>query len=176
MRNGRQHRLVKGAIAGMIGGLVASWTMNRFQSSIGKVKEAWQKSAHEPDSQRPSSGPGDEPATALLARRLGRAVLGRELSESEVKAAGPVVHYVYGTLAGGLYGVMSELTSATRLGAGTGYATALWVGGDEIAVPKLQLSKSPSEYPPQVHAESLASHVVYGLAAEAVRRGVRAAL
>lgn len=176
MHNSRNHHLVKGAIAGMIGGLIASWSMNQFQAGVSKVKEAWQNSARQPVPRHSSNASGDEPATALLARRISRAVLGRDLSEREMNVAEPLVHYAYGTLAGGLYGIMAELTTIARTGAGTGYGTALWVGGDEIAVPKLQLSKPAAAYAPRVHAQALASHLVYGLSAEAVRRGVRALL
>ena len=34
----------------------------------------------------------------------------------------------------------------------------------------------PQDYPTSVHAEALASHLVYGLATEGVRRAIRAAL
>jgi hypothetical protein len=176
MRKGCNHRFLKGAVAGMIGGLVASWAMNQFQAGLSKAEAAWKKSGRKTDSPQESPEGGDEPATALVARRVSRAVLGRDLSGSEMKVAEPLVHYTYGTLAGGFYGLLAELMPAARKGAGTAYATALWVGGDEIAVPMLQLSKPPDAYPAKVHAQSLASHLVYGVAAEGVRRGIRALL
>jgi hypothetical protein len=43
----------------------------------------------------------------------------------------------------------------------------------EFLVPKLGLSKSTSEYPLSTHVYSLASHIVYGLTTELVRRAVR---
>lgn len=173
MRNRRKHRFLKGAIAGMIGGLVASWAMNRFQSGVSKVGQAWEKSAHrpEPPQKRRSS---DEAATALLARRISRAVLHRDLTPDEMKIAEPFVHYAFGTLSGGMYGLMAELTPVARKGAGSAFGTALWLAADEIAVPKLQLSKSATNYPPKVHLEALASHLVYSFTTEEVRRGVRA--
>jgi hypothetical protein len=176
MRKDSNRRFLKGAVAGMIGGLVASWSMNQFQSGVSKVKESWHKSAHAPAHKRLSGDFNDEAATVLLARRLSRAVLGRDLSDDEMKVAEPLVHYSFGAMAGGFYGLLAEFTPAARKGAGTAYATALWMGADEIAIPKLQLSKSPGEYSPQVHAEALATHLVYGVTAEVVRRGVRAML
>jgi len=166
-------RILKGIIAGMVGGLIASWTMNRFQSGLRKVEEAWEKSAHQPASLR-KQPVGDEAATTLLTRRLSRTALHRDLTNDEMKIAEPLVHYTFGTFAGGLYGMLAELTPLARKGAGSAYATALWLGADEIAVPKLRLSKSASEYPPKVHAQSLAAHLVYGITTEEVRRGVRA--
>jgi len=43
-------------------------------------------------------------------------------------------------------------------------------------LPLLGLSKGPTEYPLSIHVYALASHFVYGLTAEAVRRAVRNAL
>jgi putative membrane protein len=178
MRDGCNHRYLKGFLAGMIGGFVGSWAMNQFSSGVSKVQQAWEKSDHhkqKPSDSKPS-GSSDEAATALLAERISHAVLGRDLTDDEKAIAEPLVHYGFGTLAGGLYGLLAELTPLTTKGAGTAYATAMWFGGDEVAVPKLRLSKSASEYPASVHAEALASHLVYGLTAEGVRRGVRAVL
>ncbi|HVZ17741.1 MAG TPA: DUF1440 domain-containing protein [Terriglobales bacterium] len=171
MRNRGDRRFLKGALAGMMGGLVASWVMNEFQSGVSKVEESWQKSSHQPQPERQSSDP---PATARFAQRLGYAILGRDLTPDEVKIAEPVVHYAFGAFSGGFYGLVSELVPSARKGTGILFGAALWLIADEIAVPKLRLSKSPAEYGPKVHAEALASHLVYGVATEGIRRGIRA--
>ena len=176
MRDRCNRRFLKGAIAGMIGGLVGSWTMNRFQSGVRRVEEAWEKSAHRPEPKAKFQDSGDGPATAVLAQRISLAVLGRTLTHDEMQTAEPLVHYGFGMLAGGLYGLLAELTPVTTKGAGCAYGTAVWLGGDEIAVPRLELSKTPDKYPLSVHAEALASHVAYGVTLEGVRRGVRAML
>ncbi|MGZ4788309.1 MAG: DUF1440 domain-containing protein [Terriglobales bacterium] len=165
------HRFLKGAIAGMIGGLVASWTMNQFQAGVSKVEEAWKKSSHQ---QRPKRQSSDAAATELVAQRLSRAILGRDLTPDEMKIAEPLVHYGFGTLSGGFYGFLAELSPVATKGTGSLFGTALWLVADEIAVPKLQLSKPLEAYPPKVHAEALAAHLVYGVTTEEVRRGVRA--
>jgi len=173
MRNGN-HWLLKGAIAGMIGGFVGSWTMNQFQSGVSKVGKAWEKSAHRPPQPpRPSS---DEAATARLARRLSHALLGRDLTDDEMKIAEPLVHYGFGTFSGGVYGLLAEIAPTARKGTGTVFGSSLWLAADEIAVPKLGLSKSSSTFGPKVHAEALAAHLVYGVTTEEVRRGIRALL
>ena len=171
MRDGN-HRLLKGAIAGMIAGLAGSWMMNEFQSGVSKVGEAWKKSAHRPP--EPHRQSSDEAATALLARRLSRTILGRDLTDDEMRIAEPLVHYGFGTFSGGIYGLVAELIPKSRKGSGTLFGTALWLIADEVAVPKLQLSKPATAYGPKVHAEALASHLVYGFTTEEVRRGIRA--
>jgi putative membrane protein len=165
MRNGA--RLWKGALAGAVAGLAASWTMNQFQTGLSKI----QKQSGRDDSQ----GEG-EPATAKAANLAAETVLRRELSEQEKKKAAPYIHYGFGAAMGALYGVLAEEFPASTAGFGTAYATGLFLIADEGAVPALRLGKRPEEYPLSTHAQALASHLVYGLSAESVRRGVRAAL
>jgi hypothetical protein len=170
-------RFLKSTIAGMIGGLVGSWAMNQFQSGVSTVQEAWKKSDHHrqrPQGSRPSSS--DESATALLAKRMSQAILGRDLTPDELRIAEPLVHYGFGTISGGVYGFMTEFAPMTKKAAGSLFATALWLVADEIAVPKLRLSKPATAYPPEAHAKALASHLVYGFATEEVRRGIRAVI
>jgi len=56
------------------------------------------------------------------------------------------------------------------------FGAAVWAIADEGIVPAAGLSKSPTEYPLSIHAYALASHLVYGLTTELVRRTVRKAL
>ena len=107
------------------------------------------------------------------ASKIYETVFGEPLSPEQKKAAGPVVHYVFGTAMGGLYGVAAEYDRRVRSGAGVPFGTVLFAAADEVAVPALGLSKEPTEYPLSQHAYALASHVVYGATTEAVRRVTR---
>ena len=55
-------------------------------------------------------------------------------------------------------------------------AQSYWLVVDEGAVPILGLSKGPTQYPLSTHVYALASHFVYGLTTELVRRVVFKAL
>jgi hypothetical protein len=79
---------------------------------------------------------------------LSEKVLHRQLRPHEKKKAGPIVHYAYGALAGGLYGAAAEVIPAVTKGEGTLYATALFVGGDEIAVPAPWAHEIPGRLSP----------------------------
>jgi putative membrane protein len=104
-------------------------------------------------------------------------LFGLELAEGEKKEiAGAVVHYAFGVATGGLYGAIAELKPATTTGAGLPFGAAVWLITDEIIVPALGLSKPPTKYALSTHAYSIASHLVYGLTTEIVRREVRRAL
>lgn len=177
MRSDRQPQVAKGMFAGMIGGLVASWAMNEFQAALKKTEEAWEKSAHRPHKQGQNSTESDsEDSTMKTADRIAEFALNRHLTNEEKKKAGPVVHYAYGTLIGGFYGAMAEFAPVVTKGNGSAYGVAALVAGDEIALPKLGLSKPPQQYPMKVHVESLAAHIVYGITTDTIRRSVRAVL
>jgi putative membrane protein len=181
---------LKGMMAGAVGGLVASWVMNQFQALWSRMAYGVER-PHGAQSLQPGS-PRHGVARDLQERGRDREsddaavrtavvvsdrLLGLELAEREKKEmAGAVVHYAFGVATGGLYGAIAELKPATTAGAGLPFGAAVWLIADEIIVPALGLSKPPTEYPPSTHVYSIASHLVYGLTTEIVRREVRRAL
>ena len=174
-------QLLRGMTAGLLGGLAASWVMNRFQelqprqsgpqSGEGRGRGETHQSRSQTQQREPSNA--DEDATVKTAERISQRVFHHELSDREKQIAGPAVHYAYGALVGALYGGMAELLPVVSAGLGMPFGTALWLLGDEIAVPALGLSKPPTEYGAEEHADALASHLVYGLTTDLLRRTLR---
>ena len=163
--------LLAGAVAGLAGGLAASWIMNQFQAAV--PLKTFKKMLGEDTS---SSGGGSaEPATVQAAEAVSEGLLDHELTDDEKEWAGPAVHYAFGSGAGAVYGALAEVAPATTVGLGLPFGAAFWLTADEGAVPALGLSKAPWAYPPSVHAYALVSHLVFGLSTEAVRRLVRSA-
>ncbi|MGI8997027.1 MAG: DUF1440 domain-containing protein [Pyrinomonadaceae bacterium] len=180
-----QGDVLKGLAAGLIGGLVASYVMNEFQSLWQKASEAVEQerskqslggSKGSKGQQKQQGGEEGPPATVQTAEAISETVFDHELTKSEKKVAGPAVHYAFGTTMGAFYGAAAELAPQVTTGAGLLFGTTVWLGADEVALPALGLSKSPTEYPLSKHAYALVSHFVYGLTADLVRRGVRSAL
>jgi len=166
------HAVWKGMVAGLVGGLAASWTMNQFQALLSKLAEPRQQ-----DQQQQSQADSEqEPATLKAAERLSRAALRRELKPYEKKIAEPLVHYGYGTAWGAIFGVLAEVAPVTTKAVGLPFGATLWLAGDEIAVPALGLSKGPLEYPASSHLQALAGHLVYGVTTDMVRRATLKAL
>jgi putative membrane protein len=184
---------LKGLAAGLVGGMIASWTMNRFQAMWSRQEVGIEK-PHGAQGIKPyvegqgidderaagkESGPvvkqQDDPAEKV-AGAITESVLDRPLKESEKEPAGELVHYVFGTGAGAFYGALAEISPAVTVGAGLPFGALFWLAADEVTVPALGLSRKPAEYPLSTHAYSLCSHLVYALTAEAVRRTVRRAL
>jgi putative membrane protein len=182
--NGNDGNVWKGLVAGLAGGLVASWTMNQFQAAWMRVAANSEK-PHGAQSMQPSEGSTgnqaedgkeQDDATVETAKVISRNVFGHELEESEKKPAGAAVHYAFGTATGGLYGALAEVTPQVTSGAGVPFGAAFWLLADEISVPVLGLSKGPTEYPVSTHVYALASHLVYGVTAEMSRRALRQVL
>ena len=182
-RKGNGHDLLKGAVAGLVGGLVASWTMNQFQAAWSKAAEGFEK-PHGAQSMQPSEGSDEvqsstqtkedqDDATVKAAKAVSEGIFGHKLKESEKKPAGAIVHYAFGSATGGLYGAAAEIAPEVTTGWGLPFGVAFWAVADEGLVPLLGLSKGRAEYPVSTHAYALASHLVYGVTTEVARRAVR---
>jgi putative membrane protein len=181
--------VAKGIVAGVIGGFVASLVMNEFQQLWQKIAEGQERSHGAQSMQQgsPRHGAGemlrergvdseDDDAAERTASAIAVGVFDHELTKGEKEAAGTAVHYAFGVGTAALYGAAAELAPALTAGAGLPFGAAVWLAADEGLVPLLGLSKTPTEYPLSTHAYSLASHFVYGLTTEVVRRAVRKAI
>jgi putative membrane protein len=171
--------LVKGALAGLCGGLAATWMMTRLQEAVppDRIKGLLGESDgqdEEPQAGDSEGGGEDAPATVKAADALAEAVTGREIPEERKSAAGQAVHYAFGTSAGLAYGVVAEpFPQVTSVG-GLAFGSAFWLAADEIGVPAFGLSEPAWRHPASTHLYSFVSHLVYGLTLESVRRGLRA--
>lgn len=163
---------VRGVLAGVAGGLVAAWVMNVWTTGPGT---ALTNKLETPEEQQRVKDLGDgEDATMKTADAVASTVTGgQHLTFAQRETGGPIVHYTYAALMGGLYGGLAEYLSVVRAGFGTTYGSALFVGGDLVAVPALGFSKPVSEFPAASFAGPLSAHLVYGFTTELVRRLAR---
>ena len=145
-------KVATGAAVGLVAGLVASFAMDRFQSLT----------------QPPSSGAG-EPATQQAADGIAQPATGEPLPDDAKPLGGQLVHYVLGAALGIGYGVAAEFSPIVTRGAGTVFAVGTWALLDEAAVPAVGLGDPPWKASLETQAYSLASHLVFGLAAEGSR-------
>lgn len=101
------HTVWKGIAAGALGGLVASWVMNQYQSALSSVSEAAgrkereRKGKTDPPPQEPSSG---DDATVKTAKAISSKLFQHALTDDQKQWAGPLVHCAFGTSLGALYG------------------------------------------------------------------------
>jgi putative membrane protein len=164
--------IFKGMLAGAVGGLVASWTMNEFQKVWSAAEKQIAGGKQGQQGGQKNSEDAEDP-TMKTADRISEALRGRHLTKAEKKKAGPVVHYAFGALMGAVYGVSVEVNPAANALAGIPFGAILFAGADEVALPALGLSDKPAAYPLSTHLYGLVSHAVYGVTTETVRRIVR---
>jgi putative membrane protein len=176
--------VLKGLAAGTIGGLVASWVMDEFQSALIKLSNRSRRNESSESSSANNGGQSQngaaepataeaEPATVKAAEFISEKIFGHQLARREKKIAGDAVHYATGAASGAVYGIAAELAPEVTAGAGLPFGTAVWLVVDEGAVPLFGLAKGPTEYPLSTHVYALASHFVYGISTEVVRSALR---
>jgi len=173
--------IIRGMAAGLLAGCAASWAMQAFAEMQPVHPKPRQKGGSNGGESAGSSRPREaikkegqeEDATVKTAEMVSRKLFEHELTPEEKQMAGPVVHYAYGSLMGALYGGLAEVMPGLGAGLGLPYGFGLWVLGDEVAVPALGLGKGPGEYPVDVHADALASHLMYGMTTDVMRRVLR---
>jgi hypothetical protein len=184
-KNHSEPNVWKGALAGVVAGLVASWAMNRFQdvwvslspkdsTSDDKSSDRDRESSNLRSNQSEEETQDD--ATVKAASAISENLFNHKLSSDEKKIAGPAVHYATGAAGGLVYGLAAELAPEITKGAGLPYGTAFWLVIDECLVPLLGFAKGPGEYPLSAHAYALASHLVFGATAEGTRRLLRGSM
>lgn len=177
MSGDKKAHLASGIVAGIAGGLVASWLMNEFMENVGPSLQKAVQGGDAPSSQESDGGEKPDDATMKTADAVVSTVTGgRHLSHEGKEKGGPIVHYAFGAIMGATYGAIAEGLPASTFGFGTGFGAALFAGADLVAVPALNLSGSPSDAPVSSLATPFAAHLVYGATTELVRRLVRALL
>jgi len=141
-RETSEANILRGALAGAAGGLVASWTMNEFQ-------KVWTAADKQITGGKLSQNGGQqsnedaENATIRTADGISEALQGRHLTKDEKKKAGSVVRYAFGALRGALYGASVEVNPAANAPVGIPVGAILFAAADEVVLPVLGLSDKP---------------------------------
>jgi hypothetical protein len=171
-------RVVKGAVAGAIGGLAGTWAMNHFQAWWSRAVQGVepQSAAGKHDARDWQELAEGQNSNELAAQTVAEHALGRPLERRELRVGATAIHFAFGAAQGGRYGAFYEVSPATRQMGGAAFGTAVWAAADEVAMPALGLSGPTTEHPPERHVHAFAAHIVFGVTTEIVRRGVRALL
>lgn len=150
----RERSILKGAVAGMIGGLAGA----------GAKMVA--------DKIFPPRVQGQTPPPVILAEQ----VAGHSLPEGQKQAATQGIHWGFGAAAGAVYGAMVEVEPSLGAWKGAAFGVTLNKLTHESLLPKLGLAAPKEEQPAQERISEWVTHAVYGIFTEAVRRAVRSRL
>jgi len=143
--------LAKGLLAGLIGGLVAT-------AAKTLAERIYPPRTH-----------GEPEPPAVLAERLA----GHSLHGGEKTAAVETIHWGFGAMTGAAYGVLAEYYPAATAKDGAGFGMALSSLTHGTALPAMGLSAVPEDQTVRERTSEMATHVVYGMVTETVRRVVR---
>ncbi|WP_213805999.1 DUF1440 domain-containing protein [Granulicella sp. dw_53] len=146
--------LAKGLLAGLIAGLAAT----AAKSIAEKIY--------------PPRTHGEPEPPEVLAERISDEV-GVSLSSAEKAVAAETIHWGFGALTGAAYGALAEYFPAATAKEGASFGMALAALTHETALPAMGLSAEPEDQTARERTSEMASHVVYGLITETVRRFVR---
>ena len=146
--------LLKGAVAGLIGGLIATAAKTAAERMY------------------PPRTHGEPEPPAVMAEKLGAS----ETETTKKKAVQEGIHWTFGALAGAAYGVMAELYPQVTAKGGATFGLALMTVTHEGALPALGLAATPEKQEGRERRSEMATHVVYGIVCETVRNLVRKAL
>jgi putative membrane protein len=143
--------VVKGMLAGLIGGLAATAAKTLAEKFY------------------PPRTHGEPEPPVLLAEK----VAGHPLTMTEKAIAAETIHWGFGALTGAAYGALAEYYPQAAAKDGAAFGTALASLTHGTALPALGLSAEPEEQTARERTSEMATHVVYGMVTETVRRFVR---
>jgi putative membrane protein len=143
--------LAKGLVAGLIGGLVAT-------AAKTLVERVYPPHTH-----------GEPEPSEILAEKLA----GHELEGTDKEVAAEAIEWGFGALTGAAYGALVEYYPAATAKDGAGFGMALSSLTHGTMLPAMGLAAEPEEQTTRERTSEMATHVVYGVVTETVRRVVR---
>lgn len=114
---------------------------------------------------------GEEPSStpAQVGKRIVEGVLHREVPDERMDLLNNVVHVLYGTSWGAVYGIAQESLHLPTLRHGVLFGTLVW-GASLIELPAMKLAPPVWRYSPSTLVPDVGFHLVYGSAVAGVHR------
>ena len=146
--------LMKGLVAGVAGGLLAT-AAKTFAEKL-----------------YPPRVHGESVPPEVTAERIA----GHPLDQETKEIAGEAIHWVFGAVAGGFYGVLAELYPQVTAKNGATFGLTLLGLTHQGALPVLGLAEPKEEQSFREHTSEATTHIIYGVVTEKVRGFVRGLL
>ena len=164
--------MLKGILAGAIGGLAGTWAMSEAQRGWTLLvdRQPPDSAAGKHDARDWQERSEGQNSNELAAQAMATTVMGRRLDRDELAVGAALTHYAFGTAMGALYG--ASMNDQMRVGTGIAFGLTVWLFADEIAMPLLGLSDSTVRRPLEKHLQSAVAHIVFGVATELTRDAV----
>jgi putative membrane protein len=147
----RTRSIAKGAIAGLIGGIVGT-------AAKYAVEKMYPPRVH-----------GELEPAALIADQISETSL--QIKQKPVSKQG--VHWAIGAATGAAYGAVAEFYPSATAKQGANFGIAMVALSHDSTLPLIGLATKPKPETTREKTSELASHIAYGVATETVRRIVR---
>ncbi len=147
----KTRNLAKGLLAGALGGIVGSGA-----KIVGELIY-------------PPRTLGQVPPPVILAERLA----GHPLTPSEQNRDMQIIHFIFGSATGAIYGAAAEFAPIVTTGFGSAFGFVFQFFTHESLVPLAGLDVPPWHQPLREHTSEFFTHILYGVATEVTRRTVR---
>ncbi len=154
MAKDQDSSLAKGFLAGLAGGLA------------GTVAKVIGEKLLPPRTQ------GQTPPPLLVVARAAAAA-NVDVPTTAKKVAAEGLHWTFGTLTGGVYGVVAEYQPRATAWQGGAFGLTLNRLAHEGILPRTNLVEPVPEQPAQERVSEWVTHLMYGVTTELVRRAVR---
>jgi uncharacterized membrane protein YagU involved in acid resistance len=161
----KRHSNSAAALAGLAGGLLGAWAMDQFT-------RAWNHFVSEAKQLSPPYSAQEWDSTSRTASWVANFAFGRELTRREKIVGAQLMHYGVGSAAGAIYGLWRARRSHSTLASGVAFGFALWLVGEEIAMPLLGINDPAQAYSIADHANSLGEHIAYGVTTAVITRAL----
>jgi putative membrane protein len=149
--HGHAPSLWKGLAAGLVAGLVAT-------AAKSLAERIYPPRVH-----------GEPEPPEVLSERIA----GHPLDKETKVIASEAIHWGFGAAAGAFYGALAEFYPAATSKEGANFGLVLMSLTHEGALPALGLGAPPEEQSQREQTSEAATHMLYGVVAESVRKMVR---
>jgi putative membrane protein len=150
----RKRSVLKGALAGLIGGLAGAGAKIVAEQIF------------------PPRVQGQTPPPVALAEQAA----GHPLPHTEQKVATQSIHWAFGALAGAVYGAMVEYEPSFGAWKGAAFGITLNKLTHESLLPRMGLAAPTEQQPARERISEWVSHAAYGVVTDSVRRVARKVL
>jgi putative membrane protein len=147
----RTRSIAKGFLAGFIGGLAGAGVKIAAEQFF------------------PPRTQGQTPPSVVLAEQ----VAGRSLPDHQRKVAMQSIHWLFGALAGGVYGALVEFEPSLAAWRGAAFGITLNRITHESLLPRMGLAAPTGQQPTQERISEWVTHAAYGVGTDTVRRAIR---
>lgn len=165
----------KGLVLGTIGGIAGILAMRAYWQQVRQLtgrdprKDFDQSDVPDMDVLDSVSLVGQhykhgESTTDALGRIAYQQFTGKEPEQETQTLLSYLIHWLIGMASSGAYGATRTQSGVVDIPGGAALGTALWLLGDEMAMPLVGLTRGPTAYPPELHVHSWGAHIAYGLA------------